>query len=395
MLRKFACMVAVGAISLTAGRASANGQLIVGYDAKSLGMGLTGTAWMNNSAAAYANPAGLGGVKHWDLTLAASPSVTRARGPYATTINGQAAIAQAHSQPFLTPLGLAGVTYRPHRMIALNVAAGVADVSGAQFQNSPLMLLDGDPASTQTGTITQGSLIWDARANVALNLLPWLTIGGGYRMSWVHAEQALKVAGIKDVDITENGHNYGGGTAGFVVKPHRQVRIGGSYRSKMNMRSGVQAGSEKNILVDTVIDPHQFSAGVAWQLANNRVMLAADYKHWFYADAAKNVASQENVVQDAMSGHIGAEVLLTPMVPLRAGFLVGRSRTKDNAALITRTPPGLLFGGTVGTGLRFEQADLDLAFGYGGGATRPSSAPVKGQYGVDAWLIQASASVHI
>ena len=395
MLRKFACMLAVSAVSLAAGQASANGQLIVAYDAKSLGMGLTGTAWVNNSAAAYANPAGLGGVKHVDLLLALSPSLSRARGPYAVESGGGSlSIVNTTSRAMLTPLGMAGITYRPHKVIALNVSAGVTEVEGATFDDVPLSLITGAPSQTNRGQATQGSLVWDARANVALNVLPWLTIGGGYRAGWVHAQQQLASNDTVSYKAVENGHNYQGGTAGIIIKPHRQVRIGGSFRSRLNQRATLKINDEDRGSV-SVIDPHQFTAGIAWQLAGNRVMLAADYKHWFYDDAQKAVNPAADVVKDAMSGHIGAEVLVTPMVPLRFGFLVGTSRTKDSAAFLTRTPPGLVYGGTVGTGVRFEKADLDLAFGYGAGASSPNSAPIKGKYGVEAWLIQASMNVHI
>lgn len=413
MLRRVLMGLVVSTLGLTASRAWGSEEFITSYDAKAVGMGLTGTAWQNNASSQYINAANLGAIKRFDLVLALAPNLSRVRSPYLSlsSSDAQPTILQARSNMAITPLGFVGVGYRIHRVLAIGLAGGVSQVAGMRYGNVPLSIanpalaLQGMTNSSvrnalqQKGEATALGLIWDARATVALNLAKWLSIGGGYRIAFSHQEQVFEANGTKLSRAYLNGQHYAGGFAGISLKPHRLVRIGLSYTSQMNMvAKGFRNAAQPVSL--TVLGPAHANAGIAVQTANNRLTLAADFKYFFYKDAARGLdADTVASNRDAMSGNIGAEFYVSPRVPIRAGFVVGRSRTTDAGAFAVRFPPGMVYGGTLGTGVRLDRVDFDLGVGYGGAATNLSAgkgeAGIGGRYGLDVVLVQVSANVRI
>lgn len=409
MRRSSSFLGTLAAFALTAAPALANTETITAYDARSGGMGHTGTSFIASPAAILLNPANLTDVQRLELTVNFLPDFTNAVVPYL----GATGVSSAKSNFLVTPLGMVGLGYKLHPGVSVGLSGQLTQVKGVDFQHTPLSLVqpfnaDGTPNATAAATpgrITAAQLAWEVRAPVAVDVTKWLTVSAGYRMMFFHQGVKIKADAlpVDSRNDSYNGHNFAGAQAGLLFKLPNHVRLGLSYRSKMVMFG---SGTAKALnpangqVVQTQVkrgaryaSPHMFTAGLSTHLLDHRLTLAIDYRYWMYKDAYAGMGDY----RDAMSGHIGAEYMVTPRVPLRAGYVLGLSAVRPRSASPVDTTPGLQNGGTLGSGYHFTNVDVDAAVGYGGSSTTVGVTPsaVPGHYRLNAILVNLSATVHL
>lgn len=404
MRRSTSFLGGLAAVALFAAPASANTETITAYDARSGGMGHTGTSYITSPAAILHNPANLTDVQHLDVTVNFLPDYTNATVPYL----GATGIESATSKFLITPLGMVGLGYKLHPGVSVGLSGQLTQVKGVLFDNVPLSLVQpGNATAAQTPSrVAAAQLAWEVRAPVAVDVTEWLTVSAGYRMMFFHQAAQFKpnASPVALSNQSYHGQNFAGAQAGLLFKLPHHVRLGLSYRSKMVLWGSGSNKVLENPATGQVADirashavryasPHLFTAGLSTHMLDHRLTLAVDYKYWMYKDAYAGI----NDYRDAMTGHIGAEYMVAPQVPLRAGYILGVSAVRKRSASPVDTTPGLQHGGTFGSGYHFDRVDLDAAVGYGASSTTVGLSPraVPGHYKLNAILLNVSATVHL
>ena len=96
-----------------------------------------------------------------------------------------------------------------------------------------------------------------------------------------------------------------------------------------------------------------------------------------------------------MSGHLGGEYWVTKRVPVRVGYFVGRSNVPDEAASAFTTSPKIQMGGSVGSGFKFDVADINASVFYGEAGGNVTDNVLPGRYFLRLIGLGVSASFHI
>lgn len=396
-MRRFVkVMCAAAAVSLVPAVSSANSEVIAAYDARSAGMAYTGAAYVDNATAILHNPANLTDIQRLSINVSFNPAIQKLQ---AEGFSGNAATPiLSTSTPFVfAPLGFVGVAYKGHSRFVIGAAAMVVDGSGVKNDNVPLSVF-GDPRGAAVIGSSRGlQLAYEVRLPVAIKVTDWLSVAGGYRMTFANQISGFKAGELTVFDQKLSGHNYSSAQAGIMIKPMPELQFGLAYRSRSKVelsgsRNTASAeGFVKEAQVSNYVVPHQFTAGVATRLLAQKLLLTGDFKYWLYQDAYKSTRDH----RDAMSGNIGAEYHINRNIPVRAGFFIGQSATRTTAATMFTPSPKLQLGGTIGSGAHFDVVDIDASVGYGeaGGTVRDSLLP--GKYHTRLLAFAVSASIKL
>jgi len=399
MRRFVSVLCAAAAVQLAPAVAQANAEVIAAYDARSTGMAMTGAAYVDNATAILHNPANLIDVKRLSIDVSFNPAINKMTSQVFTGQPGQASIGM--TTPFsLAPLGFVGVAYKGHSRFAIGAGAMIMDGQGAKYKEAPLSIFGNPAGRGVSGTASGASLAYEVRIPVAIKLTDWLTVAGGYRMTFANQITTFKAGGQTLLDQTTGGNNFASAQAGLMIRPMPELQFGLSYRSRTKIEMTgdttlVDAASGQAATIATpstfYVAPHQFTAGVATRLLDRKLLLTGDFKYWMYADA---YAGQRDH-QDAMSGHVGAEYHINRYVPVRAGYFVGRSGVLDQGASAFNTSPKLQMGGSVGSGVHLDLVDLDVSVGYGEAGGNVTDNTLPGKYHQRLVVFGVSASFKI
>jgi long-subunit fatty acid transport protein len=182
-----------------------------------------------------------------------------------------------------------------------------------------------------------------------------------------------------------NGWNFGGLQLGVFYKPVPSLRLGFTYRSKVAV-TGTGTTTTTNpadgmmLSLDTkapFTNPHILRGGVAWTTLQDKLLLAADFKYLFYAEAYKSITT--TVVMDGMpidtvtktkwqnayAIQLGAEYAAFSEVSFRAGYTMVMSATPKDYAKAAMAPPGPSHGMSIGVGLHvIDNVSIDAAVEY-------------------------------
>jgi long-subunit fatty acid transport protein len=197
-----------------------------------------------------------------------------------------------------------------------------------------------------------GALALEASPALSVALLKNLSLGLGYRMSYVTqtADTVQSVPGPMGMPVPTtaeanlSGFNFTALSAGLYYEPAPKIALGFTYRSKMSADlSGTTSigggpGFDTKSSFET---PHELRVGSAFWLADDRVMLALDFKYLLYSDM-KTVDTTVTTPAGAQTSAttydwhnvpvlgVGAEVLVHPKVPLRIGYSESGSATSSS-----------------------------------------------------------------
>lgn len=394
-----------GAISAWAPAALANIEPPAPYDARSVGLGSTGVAYTLNAAAVYQNPADLQGIALMAFTVDVSPAAPSLEAPLS---GPDAPTTHSSRSPF--PLFLAGGAYRLHERVVLGLAVYPTAGAGASYEKV---------AALGGNDLKVGALALEASPALSVALLKNLSLGLGYRVSYVTqtADTVQSVPGPMGMPVPTtaeanlSGFNFTALSAGLYYEPAPKIALGFTYRSRMSadLSGTTSIGGGPGLDTKSSFEtPHELRVGSAFWLADDRVMLALDFKYLLYGDM-KTVDTTVTTPQGTQTSAttydwhnvavlgLGAEVLVHPKVPLRIGYSESGSATSSSYPSPFLPPPSAMHTVHGGAGLKLAAWDIDLGAMYSFGGTdvsNPAPPGVPGHYGVNTLYIAGSATYH-
>lgn len=398
-MKKGLILVAAGCVTTWASAGLANPEPPAPYDARSVGMGSTGVAHVENATAVYHNPAELDGVAKGAVTGGFSPLFPQMRAPL------QGPDSEVKSTRSLGPLFFVGGAYRVHERVTVGAAAYPTMGFGATYED--VDALGGFDLSATLSVI-------ELSPAVAVAVTDWLALGAAYRISRFGyqadtptlAPSPPAPAGTFVATETElSDWNFLGLHLGALIRPAAHTRIGVAYRSKITAElEGTTTVADQEL--DTSMEfsvPHVFKLGLAQGLAGERLLLALDLRYALFRDANEALVVRtegsgderaELDWKDSLGLYLGGEVRVVPdRFLLRAGYSLATSATPEETAMPVMPPPGLQHGAHLGAGVALGGLSLDLGGYYlFGGADAEPDAGIPGRYRMDGILASLSAT---
>ena len=383
-------------LTFAAGKASANTDINGLFDARSTAMAGTGAAFIDSAGAIPINPALLDQIDKLRLTVDGTLLVAQPQAPYIVTHRSRDGgtyqnYESIRSDRAYGPLFFVGAAYRVLDRVV--VGAAVYPLLGmgthAEYRPSPDLF-----PKLKIRTESAAGLL-EVGIPVSVRILDNLSIAAMWRISYMSqsATQPVSPDGmIRDASgnpiyakLNVNGWNFGGLQLGVFYKPLPSLRFGLTYRSKVAV-TGTGTTTTTNpadgmqLKLDTTApftNPHILRGGVAWTTLQDKLLIAADFKYLFYAEAYKNITT--TVVMDGMpidtvtvtkwknayAMQFGAEYAAFAEVSFRAGYTMVMSATPKDYAKAAMAPPGASHGVSIGVGLHvIDNLSLDAAVEY-------------------------------
>ena len=374
---------------LTPALASANPEPTA-YDTRSIGMGLTGTSWLERPAALAMNPANLQGIDKIGFTF-----------NFTNLLVNQTAPVQGAGTSLSSGLGYGPL---PSGFLAGRIAPRVVFAGGIYIETgygssfSNVECLDGIAVDDDGNILPAG----DCNDNTPQNMDVTFFVGEfatgfsfkAHEKFWLGV--ALRLPFSKQVaDLYQNvgaalpggSPRYGrvknnlGGVGhptfrfGFQIKAHEKLDIGLMYRmaGKIRLTGTTETSLLPGLVLDSEADwflPHAFAVGISSQITE-KTLLAFDFRMQFHgADKSGNknqtvVASNNGNVlstivvpfgwKNTWSVKLGVEHRFIDLFAIRGGVNIAESATTPLWAQYFTPPPGL--SGNVSLGFGFYWND--------------------------------------
>lgn len=369
--RRLPWLIAPLAALLAGHTAYASTELNAQYNARSVGMGGTGVAFIGDGSSLYLNPATLDMIQDLAITADFMAVPYRLGAPF---IAGQ----QDESELAVAPYFLLGGGYRLNDRVVVGFAAFPTLGIGTTYKG--VTALGGADAKVSVATI-------ELAPGVSYKLHDRLSLGLTYRVTYTASETELAVPageGLAIVNQDTHGTSWLGVSAGLLYRPTDQISLGVNYRSKTSATlTGTQtiaAVAEQDIEQDFAT-PQEIRVGSAVRLLDNKLLVALDAKAVFYRATNKELVTRvtdappgtpdeatTSVVtqnwRNVVAGNLGAELALSEAVRVRAGYAITSSATPESHPSPFIAPPAMLSSYHVGAGLRLAQWDFDVAAFY-------------------------------
>jgi long-subunit fatty acid transport protein len=402
----------------------ANPEFPVQFDARSLGMGGGGVAYIDSGAAVFHNPASLDRVEKLAITAAVTPFIVSSHGPLPSPAAGTDPQPTRDGKTQVVPLFLAGFGVRVHDRVVIGAGVHVRAGIGTLIEDAP-ELPPGVPLDFQLAVM---EFAIPAAFKITDELSLGISLRGGYLTLDSTQPTALVIPGMMPALARVHQELSGFGIPGvsvgarYAVTPH--LDLGLQYRSRLNITADGE--TELSVLgpdgsavgpamkLDTELDfavPHAFTIGAAYHMLDDKLLVALDLTLRLFQQANRalvfssvpqgvpNAPAMEQEVEldwrNSVAAHLGFEYLVTPMVPIRIGYQLTNSATPERAAAVLLPPPGLIHVITAGAGLRFDSFDADLAGGFviaGKDIDEPSVNGPAGHLSAKAFLVAVSGT---
>jgi long-subunit fatty acid transport protein len=377
------------------------------YSARHMGMGGTAISYVNDPSSLFHNPAGLGGVRGFEVLGNISPLTGTI-----TTSPGSGADGSPPAPPDgfyparttergVSPLFLVGAAYRIAEPVTLGF--GVYPVAAAAGEYK--LLSPATPGMAQQPYIDKTRLVFlEFSPGISVEVLKGLYLGAGYRVTMTTLERVKGVeANPQEFNFEVSGVDAMGVRAGVQYRPTDNFSVGLVYRHRIdpelkadrvfafyNMRDGKT----------TFVLPSKLGIGVSGKM--ERLHGALDVEYGFYSQNTTSTLSAERtditkterVVnyfewQNAITTRIGLEYLLGPesRIPVRIGYIFDGKVGNRMYPSPFGTPPVPSHSFTAGAGYRGEKWQTNVAFAYRFASTEITPADVG-----DAYLRCASCS---
>ncbi|MCA9531141.1 MAG: outer membrane protein transport protein [Myxococcales bacterium] len=399
--------VVCAVLGATAGVARANTEPTA-YDTRSTAMGLTGTSFIQSPAAIAINPANLEGIKKFKLLLNFNPLLVRnkapLRGPLRDENGVSAGIQQksTYSKWGFGPLGALFLAGRVHDRAVVGFGAYILAGYGSSFDNVDNIEGTGIPGSGAKGDAVSGTLKvqffdGDFALGSSVRITDWLWIGGALRIPFAMENATLYEQVIRGIPlrqpVTEDLWGLGrpAGRIGVTIHAGDVADIGIMYRTKSVVKmvgdltspAIPDATTGKPLALigkSNWYTPHALALETGFHFLDQRLLLAAQFRIQF----AKKVNQRQTIEiyrksdgerldgaqgtiyipfrwQNALSGKLGLEYKVSDFASVRVGGNVARSSTTDEGAQSFTPPGGPAYFASLGAGLHWDNATLDLA----------------------------------
>lgn len=369
------------------------------YDSRSIGMGLTGTTFMDQPAALALNPANLEGIPKLGFTFNFTNLLVNQTAP----VQGPNTSVSSGLGYGPLPSGFIAGRIAPRVVFAGGIYIetgygssfkGVQCVDGVPVTDPPDNVPDTNPATCDNGEpqdLDVTFFVGEFATGFSFNAHEKFQLGLALRLPFSKQTASLyqNVGAAFGLDFYGRVKNDLGGVGvpsirfGFTIKPHRKVRISGMYRAASKIKltgeteTALASGAEP-LKLDSEADwfiPHAVAFGVSYQ-ANSHLLLAFEGRLQFHgADKSGNknqtviASSDGNVLQtlvvpfgweNTWSAKIGFEYRFKKdVLALRLGSNIAKSATSGVFAQYFTPPPGL--SGNITGGLGFYWADRNNA----------------------------------
>jgi long-subunit fatty acid transport protein len=389
---------------LVANRASASTDINGLYDARSHGMGGTGVAFVDSAGAIPINPALLDQVGKLTVSADLFGIVSQSQVPY--SIYHQAAdgtyyknYETVRAKRVFGGLPFLGFALRLHERVVFG--SGIYPVFpqgvSSKFRPAP------EQYPNTVATNKAANALVEAGEALAIRVFDNLSLALMWRITYMTQKVSTPVAtGLAPAgvlldpardpsnpsvvnakqDIT--GYNFKGFQLGVLYKPLPNLRLGFSYRSRVDVwgdgnTTTTLAGRKIDIPTKAGLNnPHAFRGGFALSTLNNKLLVAGDFKYLLYAEAWKRIKQvRTNPGQMPMASYtpaywynswvveLGAEYKVLDMVAVRAGYTVLKSATNPDYAPAFVAPPGYSHLVMSGVGVKLgAHFDVDVAAGF-------------------------------
>ena len=408
-LRHFFGVTLFALVSTAPAELLATTELPLRFGARSLGMGGTGVAFVDDPTAIAINPARLDRVERWAAQLTLSPFIPRSDVPFSRDFSQPGR--NQETKTVVVPLFFAGAGVRVLDPLTTGAALYLAAGVGARYDDLPEY--DGLDMTLDVAVI-------EAALPLSYRVSEKLALGVALRFAqaFVAADMPLDVGasiGALRAEMDLTGNAFPGVLAGVSYMPAPDVALGFAYRSKMTIELEGDGTATQEFLGEQPLHidsewstAHQFRLGSAWWAVPERLLLALDVTYTMLDDANDVLPLElrfteipDTTVQDEISFHwkdsvaalVGAEYLLADPFLVRAGYHIASSGTPEAQMGPLVPPHGVIHTAHLGAGLRTDHIRADLggayAFGGGGEVTRSVNGP-PGDYGGDYWLLSGS-----
>jgi hypothetical protein len=400
---------------LTPALASANPEPTA-YDTRAIGMGLTGTTFLDQPAALVMNPANLEGIPKLGFTFNMTNLLVKQTAPV------QGPNTDVQSGLGYGPLSSAFIAGRIAPRVVM--AGGIYIETGYGSSFSQIQCVDGDVVGpgpdyvpdTDPATCTNGEpqdldvTFFVGEFSTGFSILAHEKFILGFALRMPFSKQVADLwqnigaatGGGTRYDRVKNdlgGIGFPSGRFGFTIKPHKKVRISGMYRMPTKIRltgstTTVLAAGADPLTLDSEADwflPHAFQFGISIQ-ANNHMLFAVETRAQFHA--ADKFGNQNQTVVSSIDGNVlqttvvgfgwenawglklGFEYRFTKdLLALRLGFNAAKSATTGPFTQYFTPPPGFSPFASAGLGFYWDDRNdssikdkyrLDIAGAFGG-----------------------------
>ncbi|HKO47008.1 MAG TPA: outer membrane protein transport protein [Polyangiaceae bacterium] len=355
------------------------------YSARHMGMGGAAIGYVRDPSGLFHNPAGLGHIQRGELIADFSLLV----GGIHASPGALPAGRDIDSEKTVAPFFLVGGAYRLHPMITLGVGVFPIASAGATYKYGSGNFED----STQL-------FFLETTPAIAVNPLPNLRFGLGYRITYVHLSRYQgdpNSGSLPIIDFKMSGQNFTGFRAGVQWSPLPWLEFGAVFRNTVNTKvtnsHGIALQTEYTDISTHFKLPAKlgFGSRVDFDRFHVPASLALDFEYAFNsqnkgdplegtpAPGSGGPTSVANIFEwkNSQTYRVGAEYRILhdeaaqlDRVPLRVGYVYDTQTANANYPTAFGTPPGPTQVVTVGTGYNggVWQANVAYAYRFGSGA---------------------------
>ncbi len=336
------------------------------YSARHMGMGGTAVSYVRDPSALFHNPAGLGHVGKGAVLVNVSPLIGSIKGaPVGPTIDSETTFA---------PFFLLGGAYRITDWLTAGFAAYPVASAGGEYKYS----IGGMEARTSTELV-----FLEASPGLAVNLPQGFNLGLGYRITYATLKrfQGLEGSPFLDFDIT--GINFLGLRAGVQWEHDfdaHHVAVGLNYRHKTetNLKAdeGIAGAQTYEDISMKFVLPSRLTGGVRYDYDNLGVAFDAEYGFNSQNEGYPLKGTQVGTTNpdaidnyfrwsDSLTLRTGVEYrLVDGHVPVRVGYIWDQKTANERFPSAFGTPPGDGHVGTIGTGWKTRDWQVNAAYAY-------------------------------
>lgn len=342
------------------------------YDAKSIGAGTTGMAYLDNPSALAINPANLAGIDRGGMSVNVTPVFSVSQAPLA------GANSEVKSDLGFGPIPSLFGAVRVADRVVLGFGAYALGVFGAKYSNVQDLYGEAGAEGDFEVTFVSG----EAAVGVAIEILSSLDLGVTLRVPFAYQNATIPAdlgGTLILVTATLGGAGWPGGRIGLTWRATRMVAASLMYRTVATSKlsgdlrtlGGVDLSSTATAEFST---PHVLSGGLAFSLLSDSLTVATELhimfyeasnqKQTLYLDAFSpplDTAEIPFLWQNAFSLRFGVDYQITRRFAIRGGYVPSSSATTDAGAQPVTPPPAWSHSFSVGFGANWKSFAVDFA----------------------------------
>lgn len=363
------------------------------YDTRSIGLALTGTAYLERPAALAINPANLEGIEKLSTSVMFTSLLTNQRAPVRGPENPS-----IDSGIGFGPIGSVFLAGRIAPRVVFGAGIYLETGYGSSFDD--VTQIDGVASNTTPEDLDVTFFVGEFALGPSFRITDKLSIGVAVRLPFAR----------QTADLWQNigaalgtGESYGrvrneiGGVGfpsprfGIAYRPTPKIALGAMYRFYSRIRMNGTAETELADLTLPTLDaeadwilPHALQLeGAFWPI--EKVMIVLGFRAQFHAADRHGNAAQTVTTsapnsdleftldvpfgwKNAYSAKIALEYAVTELFALRGGMNFANSATSERFAQYFTPPPGFSGFAAAGFGFNWDRFAFDVAgaFSFGG-----------------------------